>query len=113
MSTWRIVGYYLALLVMIVPWRAQAADADDFVAANRTQQARLLEQWAAAPDAQRLPLLRALKAETLVADDGGHAFSQQQALGAAHSPQGRQNRFASPTACVIWSPGAGHPSACQ
>ena len=88
MSTWRIVGYYLALLVMIVPWRAQAADADDFVAANRTQQARLLEQWAAAPDAQRLPLLRALKAETLVADDSGHAFSQQQALGAAHSPQG-------------------------
>ncbi len=63
------------------------ADADDFVAANRTQQARLLEQWAAAPDAQRLPL-RALKAETLVADDSGHAFSQQQALGAAHSPQG-------------------------
>jgi urea transport system permease protein len=51
MSTWRIVGYYLALLVMIVPWRAQAADADDFVTANRTQQASLLEQWAAAPDA--------------------------------------------------------------
>jgi urea transport system permease protein len=49
MSTWRIVGYYLALLVMIAPWQAQAADADDFVAANRTQQARLLEQWAAAP----------------------------------------------------------------
>ena len=44
MSTWRIVGYYLALLVMIVPWRAQAADADDFVTANRTQQASLLEQ---------------------------------------------------------------------
>jgi urea transport system permease protein len=88
MSTWRIVGYYLALLVMIVPWRAQAADADDFVAANRTQQARLLEQWAAAPDARRLPLLRALKAETLVADDSGHAFSQQQALGAAHSTRG-------------------------
>ncbi|HBP37127.1 MAG TPA: urea ABC transporter permease subunit UrtB, partial [Raoultella ornithinolytica] len=53
MSTWRIVGYYLALLVMIVPWQAQAADADDFVTANRTQQARLLEQWAAAPDARR------------------------------------------------------------
>ncbi|HDG9831229.1 TPA: urea ABC transporter permease subunit UrtB [Raoultella ornithinolytica] len=88
MSTWRIVGYYLALLVMIVPWRAQAADADDFVTANRTQQARLLEQWAAAPDARRLPLLRALKAETLVADDSGHAFSQQQALGAARTPQG-------------------------
>ncbi|BBV76417.1 branched-chain amino acid ABC transporter permease [Raoultella planticola] len=88
MSTWRIVGYYLALLVMIAPWQAQAADADDFVAANRTQQARLLEQWAAAPDAQRLPLLRALKAETLVADESGHAFSQQQALGATPTPQG-------------------------
>ncbi|HHG8774125.1 TPA: urea ABC transporter permease subunit UrtB [Raoultella planticola] len=88
MSTWRMLGYYLALLVMIVPWRAQAADADDFVAANRTQQARLLEQWAAAPDAQRLPLLRALKAETLVADESGHAFSQQQALGASPAPQG-------------------------
>ncbi|STR70997.1 Urea ABC transporter [Raoultella ornithinolytica] len=81
-------GVLLALLVMIVPWRAQAADADDFVTANRTQQARLLEQWAAAPDARRLPLLRALKAETLVADDSGHAFSQQQALGAARTPQG-------------------------
>lgn len=34
MSTWRIVGYYLALLVMIVPRRAQAADADDFVTAT-------------------------------------------------------------------------------
>jgi urea transport system permease protein len=40
---------YFALLMILLPWRAQAADADDFVAANRSQQAQLLEQWAAAP----------------------------------------------------------------
>ncbi|HCR57725.1 MAG TPA: urea ABC transporter permease subunit UrtB, partial [Raoultella sp.] len=56
MKALRIMGYYFALLMMILPWRAQAADADDFVTANRSQQARLLEQWAAAPQAQRLPL---------------------------------------------------------
>ncbi|MGF7447470.1 urea ABC transporter permease subunit UrtB, partial [Klebsiella michiganensis] len=49
---------YFALLMVLIPWRAQAADADDFVAANRSQQAQLLEQWAAAPEAPRLPLLR-------------------------------------------------------
>lgn len=113
MSTWRIVGYYLALLVMIVPWRAQAADADDFVTANRTQQARLRNSGPPRPDARRLPLLRALKAETLVADDSGHAFSQQQALGPRALRKGRQNRFASPTACVTWSPGRWHPFAFQ
>ncbi|MEX0491805.1 amino acid/amide ABC transporter membrane protein 1 (HAAT family) [Raoultella ornithinolytica] len=88
MKALRIMGYYFALLVMILPWRAQAADADDFVTANRSQQARLLEQWAAAPQAQRLPLLRALAAETLQVDSSGHAFSNQQALGAAAEPSG-------------------------
>lgn len=88
MSTWRTLGYYLALLMMIVPWQTQAAEADDFVVANRSQQAQMLTQWAAVPQAQRLPLLRALKAETLVVDGSGHAFSQQLALGAAQSPQG-------------------------
>ncbi|VTN09139.1 Branched-chain amino acid ABC-type transport system, permease components [Raoultella terrigena] len=104
MKALRIMGYYFALLVMILPWRAQAADADDFVTANRSQQARLLEQWAAAPQAQRLPLLRALAAETLQVDSSGHAFSNQQALGrgggtfrqpqtgAAHQPPAQPGR---------------------
>jgi hypothetical protein len=42
---------------------------------------RLLEQWAAAPDARRLLLLRALKAETLVADDSGHASASNRRWG--------------------------------
>lgn len=60
----------LALLLSLLPWRAQAAEADDFVAASRSQQAQLLTQWAAAPQADRLPLLRALTSESLVMDDG-------------------------------------------
>ncbi len=60
----------LALLLTLLPWRAQAAEADDFVAASRSQQAQLLTQWAAAPQADRLPLLRALTTESLVMDDG-------------------------------------------
>ncbi len=51
-----------------------AAEADDFVAASRSQQAQLLSQWAAAPQADRPPLLRALTTESLVMDDGKHAF---------------------------------------
>ncbi|SXL54307.1 urea ABC transporter, permease protein UrtB [Klebsiella pneumoniae] len=34
----------LALLLILLPWRAQAAEADDFVAASRSQQAQLLSQ---------------------------------------------------------------------
>ncbi len=69
----------LALLLTLLPWRAQAAEADDFVAASRSQQAQLLTQWAAAPQADRLPLLRALTTESLVMDDGKHAFRTRQA----------------------------------
>ncbi len=36
----------LALLLTLLPWRAQAAEADDFVAASRSQQAQLLTEWA-------------------------------------------------------------------
>ncbi|WP_423983582.1 urea ABC transporter permease subunit UrtB [Klebsiella pneumoniae] len=82
----------LALLLILLPWRAQAAEADDFVAASRSQQAQLLTQWAAAPQADRLPLLRALTTESLVMDDGKHAFRTRQGglqpLGAVAAPQG-------------------------
>ena len=98
MNALRLMCYF-ALLMVLLPWRAQAADADDFVAANRSQQAQLLERWAAAPEASRLPLLRALKSETLQSDSGGHAFSKQGetllALGAVAAPEGA-------TACVTW-----------
>lgn len=82
----------LALLLILLPWRAQAAEADDFVAASRSQQAQLLSQWAAAPQADRLPLLRALTTESPVMDDGKHAFRTRQGglqpLGAVAAPQG-------------------------
>ncbi len=81
----------LALLLILLPWRAQAAEADDFVAASRSQQAQLLTQWAAAPQADRLPLLRALTTESLVMDDEDAFRTRQgglQPLGAVAAPQG-------------------------
>ncbi|MGK9536859.1 urea ABC transporter permease subunit UrtB, partial [Salmonella enterica subsp. enterica] len=56
---------------------AQAGAANDFAAANRSQQATLLQQWAADPQPERLPLLEALKQENVVIDDAKHAFVQQ------------------------------------
>ncbi len=53
----------LSCLLLLLPWLAQAGDGADFAAASRTQQAKLLQQWAAAPDASRLPLLQALRNE--------------------------------------------------
>lgn len=79
----------LACLLSRVVW---ATDADTFVSANRSAQASLLQQWAAAPDKARLPLLKALKQEVLVADDNHHAFSKQNSnllpMGAAATPEG-------------------------
>ena len=57
------------LLTWLLPWIAQAADADTFTAANRTQQAALLEQWSVKPDVQRLPVLKALSDENLLTDN--------------------------------------------
>ena len=68
---------YLWLLLCCLPMFAQAGPADDFVAASRTQQAKLLQAWAIAPDASRLPLLQALKQENVVVDEAKHAFAQQ------------------------------------
>ena len=44
-------------LAGLLPGMAQASDADTFVAASRSQQTTLLEQWAVSPDSSRLPLL--------------------------------------------------------
>lgn len=82
----------LALLFTLLPWRAQATEADDFVAASRSQQSALLERWTADPQAQRLPLLQALAAESLRSDSNKQAFSvtdgQTLALGEAQQPEG-------------------------
>lgn len=86
------------LLTWLLPWIAQAADADTFTAANRTQQAALLEQWSVNPDVQRLPLLKALRDENLLTDNAKNAFimngSQLQPLGTATTTNGELKKSA-------------------
>ena len=50
------------------PLLAQAGPADEFAAATRAQQAKLLQAWAAEPDAARLPLLQGLHPKAVVYD---------------------------------------------
>ncbi|MFX4312149.1 urea ABC transporter permease subunit UrtB [Enterobacter sp. 63] len=80
-------------LTGLLPGMAQASDADDFVAANRSQQAAMLEQWAASPQAARLPLLQALQKENLYLDSQKHAFTRcngaMVALGDATTAEGQ------------------------
>ena len=74
-------------LTGLLPGMAQASDADNFVAANRSQQAAMLTQWATSPEVARLPLLQALQNENLFIDSQKHAFvrsnGEMVALGAS------------------------------
>ena len=63
-------------LLLLLPLFANAGTAADFAAASRTQQVALLQQWAATPDVSRLPLLQALKAESVVIDQNKQPFSR-------------------------------------
>ena len=85
------------LLTWFLPWIAQASDADTFTAANRTQQAALLEQWAVNPDVQRIPLLSALRDENLLTDNAKNTFimngSHAQPLGTATTPNGELKKI--------------------
>ena len=85
------------LLTWFLPWIAQASDADTFTAANRTQQAALLEQWAVNPDVQRIPLLSALREENLLTDNAKNTFimngSHAQPLGTATIPNGELKKI--------------------
>uniref|UniRef100_UPI00289BA3DD urea ABC transporter permease subunit UrtB n=1 Tax=Pantoea septica TaxID=472695 RepID=UPI00289BA3DD len=67
--------FFCALLLL--SWFAQAGDGADFAVASRTEQATLLQQWAAAPQASRVPLLQALRNESLVIDQKKQPFSKQ------------------------------------
>lgn len=90
----KAMGFIRGLLLAfgLLPWFVQASDADVFVAASRSEQAQLLEQWAAAPETQRLPLLMALSREAVLTDGTKQAFtregSQVVALGSASNPTG-------------------------
>ncbi|ELW1647606.1 MULTISPECIES: urea ABC transporter permease subunit UrtB [Enterobacter] len=80
-------------LTGLLPGMAQASDADNFVAANRSQQAAMLTQWAASPEPARLALLHALQTENLFIDSQKHAFTRSQghmlALGDAKAAAGQ------------------------
>lgn len=79
-------------LTGLLPGMAQASDADDFVAASRSQQTAMLTRWAATPEPARLPLLKALQQENLYTDSQKKAFTridgEMVALGAAKSAEG-------------------------
>jgi urea transport system permease protein len=66
----------LLLLALALPISAHAGDATDFVAASPSQQAKLLETWAAQPDPNRQPLLDALQQGRLAQDSSKQAFIQ-------------------------------------
>ncbi|MBX9753522.1 MAG: urea ABC transporter permease subunit UrtB, partial [Pseudomonadaceae bacterium] len=67
----------LLSLLLVLPLAALAGDADDFVAANPSQQAALLESWSAQPEPSRLPLLDALQQGRLATDNSKVAFLVQ------------------------------------
>ncbi|ROP59633.1 amino acid/amide ABC transporter membrane protein 1 (HAAT family) [Enterobacter sp. BIGb0383] len=64
--------------ILLMSAVAQAGPAADYGQASRSQQAQLLQQWAAAPEASRLPLLQALSDESVVADTQGQLFLDRQ-----------------------------------
>lgn len=68
---------FLLFGCLLMTATAQAGPAADYGKASRTQQAQLLQQWSAAPEASRLPLLQALNDETVVTDANGQLFSEQ------------------------------------
>ena len=59
----------LLALPLLTALSAHAGDAADFVAASSSNQARLLEAWAADPKAERVALLKALQENRLAGDD--------------------------------------------
>ncbi|ANF84017.1 urea ABC transporter permease [Pseudomonas antarctica] len=52
---------FIFAALLLLPFAAQAGDAEDFLAANPTQQAKLLQDWAAQPDPARIELVDALQ----------------------------------------------------
>lgn len=87
----------LFLVVWLLPCFAKAGDSEDFAAANRTQQAKLLQSWAVAPQKVRIPLLKALVQEKLVVDRHQQPFSETGTvlipLGEAKTPVGETQKI--------------------
>ncbi len=67
----------LLLLLLALPWAAQAGDAADYAKASPAKQAKLLESWAAVPAPERLPLIEALRASRVVIDQNKTPFIEE------------------------------------
>ncbi len=76
----------LLLLLLALPWVAQAGDAADYAKASPAKQAKLLESWAIAPAPERLPLIEALRASRVVIDKNKTPFTEEN--GAYHALEG-------------------------
>ena len=68
---------FLLLSGLLTSLPARAGAAADYGHASRTEQAQLLQAWAAAPQADRLPLLQALSQEAVVSDAQGQLFTEK------------------------------------
>ncbi|MCA6998962.1 urea ABC transporter permease subunit UrtB [Dickeya solani] len=76
MKIFPFLGFLIFSCLLMTP-SAQAGPAADYGRASRTQQAQLLQQWSAAPEESRLPLLQALSDESVVADQNDQLFTEQ------------------------------------
>ncbi len=88
---------FFLILLMLLPLASHAGDAADFAAASSSKQAKLLESWAAAPDAERLPLLEALQQGRVAADSDKTPFIESdgryQAIEGAAAPVGTPRKL--------------------
>ncbi len=51
---------FILAILLLLPLAVYASDAEDFLSANPSQQAKLLQDWAAQPDPARIELVDAL-----------------------------------------------------
>ncbi len=65
------------LILSSLPLGALASPATDYGNSSRSQQAQLLQQWAAQPDASRVALLEALDAQAVSVDSQGQLFTER------------------------------------
>jgi len=65
---------FIFALSLLLPVAAHASDASDFVAASSSQQADLLEAWAAKPVPARVELINALQDGRVAADSSKRAY---------------------------------------
>lgn len=70
----RLLHVCALMLAALYALPAFAGPAQDFASADNDARAKLLERWAAAPDADRLPLLDAIQSGRLAIDAQGRAF---------------------------------------